>query len=340
MTYIGRQSNTKKISSILSTIVLVLAIASIVLAYNSGASLAVINIPDYILITASDKGTYTYAIDKDRIKHDFFFPEGTLFPENSSLSSLSLIIDPQPDSVKFEVGSTIEAAGSMLKKGGYALANTVWTWTTADISKKYAESLSVPKYISLKEYVHFRTDGNCHWIPFIDYDGLLLSVGDRVIFDASLNSVLRSLSVSANECSDDKIKIETWSSFSSAAGLTVESILQSCDVTIIDTVFIMDTKEIVERDLKPISIKGYCSYYYTNTGISVIIDKTSLISDLLIMQDTSVGKAIDALSLNVEKQNDRYIVSVFSTASDFDVVNVLKMNGLTLTDTSFYIPIQ
>lgn len=309
------------------------SVLSIVFLFNP----AKIDVSQYVLISDDGSGSYQFAIDKDRIRYDFCFPDNEKLPENIALNSLSLIVSPSVSSVHFEVGSYLEDAGAMLSSGGYVLYNTVWNWTTSEITSEYASSLKVPKHISLKRYVRFRSDGNYNWIPYIDYPLLFESVGDRIEFDSSLKSVMSSLSVSANSCSDGSIKIETWSSFSSPSGLSVDNVLHSCGVTITDTVFLVNIEDILATETQPLSLKSFCVYSHAENGINVKIDKESIITTFGFSSGSAAAEAIDALSVYVENRGNYYYISAYFSATDLDVVSVLLNNGVSLQDTEFTI---
>lgn len=334
-----KQQKQQSVSLFIILIILItllgLSVCFFVINYNIAP--AKINIPDYLIISKDDTGLYQYSLDVDRIRYDFCFPESYDLPENIAIDSLSLIVSPAGDSIRFEVGSYLENAAEMLSSGGYALSNTMWIWNDSEILNQYAIGLTVKKNISFKEYVHFRSDGNYNWIPYIDYASLYASIGDRILYDSSLQDVLKSLTVTITACSDYSYKAETWSSFSSPAGLSIESVLQSCGVKLSDTVFIISRNEIITRENHPLSIKAYCIVSYSGSHLIVEIDKDRILSDLGFDKGSAAEEAIQALCVSAEKNGSMYRVSVYSSITDLDIVKILYDNGVSLQDTYFEI---
>lgn len=332
-----KQNIRKYVSAIL--IVFAFAICCCVLISIFHLNLIKVTLPEYVQPSLKEDGSFAFNIDKDRLKYDYCFSDDTSLPENIALDSLSLIVTSNNGSYTFEVGSTLENAASLLNKGGYALFKTVWTCGQKEMSELYADSLTVRKHISLKPYVHFRSDGNFNWNPYIDYESLFASVGDRSQYNPDLRAALQSLSVTAQRYGEDLMKIETWSSFTSPTGLSIESVLQSYGVTIMDTVFIITDNDLISDNIRRLSLKNFCVLQYIDHGLDVSVDREAILSFFSIQKDSIAGKAIDAISLTAERQGDKYCISTFCTISDLDVPAVLYENGISLEDTCFFIPI-
>lgn len=312
------------------------AIAS-VLFLLSDIGLTKINVSEYLLISMEEDGTYSFSVDTHRIKKTFRFPEARSMPENRALDSLSLIVSASGTGTRFEVGSYLDNARALLKEGGYMLSNTVWSWTQEQVKQEYAKLLSVPKTISLKDFATYRSDGDGNWSPEIDQDLLARSIGDRLRYDSRLEEAVKSLSLSPTVCADGTLKIETWSSFPTSQGLTVDAVLRSGGVSVKDTVFITDISEILSQSMRPLRLLSYCLMRETGEGAFIEIDKASVLSDLGFSPGSKGAKAVEALELHVQASGDRYVVSVYSKATDLDIIKVLNDNGVELTETEFVI---
>ena len=314
-----------------------LGLVACVLFLMSDLGLTRIPISDYLLISLGEDGEYSYSIDKHRIKKTFYFPEETSLPENRALESLSLLVSSSYGTTGFEVASYLDNARQLLKEGGYAISNTVWTWKNDQIKSQYSKLLSVQKTISLKDFALYYSDGNGNWMAQVDYDSLITSIGDRIIYDSRLKSAITSLSFSLSPCGDGSYKIETWSAFSSEQGVSVEKVLNSGGISMEDTVFIISESDILNHFTRTLRLQTYCVLREAQNGIRIDIDKASILQEYSFQQGSDAAKAIEAISLNAVEEGNGFRVTVCSNASDIDIIKTLLNNGVKLTDTDFFI---
>ena len=331
-----RKDNDRiKIYVIISALVLIVGIVGCFALFYFNAHLTGIRIPDYINISKKEDGSYSFSIDTERIKYDFFFTDDYSLPEYRSLDTLTLLVDRYDGKYRFAVGSTLEDALGMLQQGGYTLYDTNWTWTSDEVARRYNTSFTVQKHICLKDFVRYKADGNYNWQAYIDYDALSASVGDRILYDVSLMNAIQSLFVSATDQKDGTLRIDTYSSYSSAGGITVDDVFHACRIFIYDTVYIIDKSEICSRWQRPLSLKDYCVFTQGDHGIEVEINKSAIVSDYSFSRGSLAYDAVNALSLRIDRIGETYTVSASSSVPDIDISEVLYNNGVTLTDSYF-----
>lgn len=172
----------------ISCFVLLTALLWCLFYFSTGRNLQLIDMRKYAHVERAEESGYIVTTDIRQMLKDLHLPNPYLsenagmdveaYPDVMALSTLSFVVTEQEDGYLVQTASNEgEQVLEQLRRYGYGLTNTEWTWSADDIVAAYIESQEYPRQLSMQAYALVSGTGDGEYLLTVDTDKLLNDSG-------------------------------------------------------------------------------------------------------------------------------------------------------------------